>query len=210
VTFEEKKEKLKEIYEAFEREAGEYKKSAICKPGCAYCCIHFGSVDITTLEGLIIRDRVNSFAKPLKKRIRKKIVQNKKLKEKGKVAQCPFLKEDKTCRIYDIRPFSCRQLYSLRECDGRGPTVHRQAVELAEKTVQRLQQLDPTGYSGHISFIIHLLEKQEFRDFYLAEGFNPSQIMGFGKTHDIIINSPKGAALDPFTPTAESHGISRG
>ncbi|MBW1798940.1 MAG: hypothetical protein JRJ21_11215 [Deltaproteobacteria bacterium] len=162
MTFEEKKERLKEIYKAFDREAGEYKKSAICKPGCAY--------------------------KPLKKRIKKKIAQNKKLKEKGKVAQCPFLKEDKTCRIYDIRPFSCRQLYSLRECDGRGPTVHRQAVDLAEKTVQKLQQLDSTGYSGHISFVIHLLDKAEFRDLYLAGGFNPAQIMGFGKTHDIIIN----------------------
>jgi uncharacterized protein len=205
VNFEKKKEKLNEIYEAFEKDAVEYKKSAICKPGCAYCCIHFGSVDITTLEGIIIRDQVNSFTKPLKNRIKKKIAQNKKLKEKGKVAKCPFLKEDKTCRIYDIRPFSCRQLYSLRECDGRGPTVHRQAVELAENTVQRLQHLDPAGYSGHISFIIHLLEKQEFRDFYLAGGFNPAQIMGFGKTHDIIINSPKGAASGPFTVSEGSY-----
>jgi len=161
VNFEDKKRRLKEIYETFEREAEEYKESAICKPGCAYCCIHFGSVDITTLEGIIIRDRVNSFVKP---------------------------------------PFSCRQLYSLLKCDGRGPTVHRQAVELTEKTVQSLQRLDSTGYSGHISFIIHLLEKQEFRDFYLAGGLNPAQIMGFGKTHDIIINSQKGAASDPFTP----------
>jgi uncharacterized protein len=200
VNFEKKKEKLNEIYEAFEKEALEYKKLAICKPGCAYCCIHFGSVDITTLEGIVIRERIKSFAKPLKNRMKKKIAQNKKLKEKGKVAKCPFLKEDKTCLIYDIRPFSCRQLYSLRECDGRGPTVHRQAMELAKKTVQRLQHLDTAGYSGHISFIIHLLEKQEFRDFYLAGGFNPAQIMGFGKTHDIIINSPKGAASGPFTP----------
>ena len=199
MTFEEKKEGLKEIYKAFDREAGEYKKSAICRPGCAYCCIHFGSVDITTLEGLIIRDRINSFAKPLKNRIKKKIARNKKLKEKEEIAQCPFLKQDKTCLIYDIRPFSCRQLYSLRECDGRGPTVHRQAVDLAEKTVQKLQQLDLTGYSGHISFIIHLLDKPEFRDLYLAGGFNPAQITGFGKTHDIIVNSPKGATLAPFT-----------
>jgi Fe-S-cluster containining protein len=191
VTFDEKKKRLKEIYDNFETEVKKYKESAVCRPGCAFCCIHFGSVDITSLEGLIIRERVNGFAKPLKNRIKKKISQNKKLKENQKSAECPFLKEDKTCLIYDSRPFSCRQLYSLRECDGKGPTVHRQAVDLAQKTVKKLQQLDSNGYSGHISFILHLLDKKDFRDFYLAGGFSPSQIMGYGKTHDIIINSPR-------------------
>ena len=188
VHFEKKKKRLRELYNRFETEAREYKKPAVCKPGCAYCCTHFGSVDIITLEGVIIRQHVNSFAKPLKSGVKKKIAQNRKLKEKQKIAQCPFLKKDQTCLIYNVRPFSCRQLYSLRECEGRGPTVHRQAVDLAQNTVKKLQHLDYTGYSGHISFILHLLDKPEFRNLYMAGGFDPGQIMEFGKSHGIIIN----------------------
>jgi Fe-S-cluster containining protein len=187
---EEKKGKLKALYNAFETDASEYKASAVCKPGCAYCCIHFGSVDMTTLEGIIIKERIDAYPKPLRNTIKKKITQNKRLKEKQKIAPCPFLKKDQTCRIYDIRPFSCRQLYSLRTCDNRGPLVHRQAVALAQDTIKKLQQLDATGYSGHLSFILHLLDRQAFRLLYLTGGFNPAQIMGYGKAHDIIINQP--------------------
>lgn len=188
MTFKAKKNKLKEIYERFEIEAHEYRQHAICKAGCSYCCTDVGSVDIITLEGLIIRERINSLAKPLKTRIKKRLAQNKRDKEKRNIAKCPFLKENNTCLIYDIRPFSCRQLYSVQECRGRGPTVHRHAVELAKKTVKEMQQLDETGYSGHISFILYLLDKPEFRKSYLARGFDPGKIMAFGKTHGIVIN----------------------
>jgi len=188
MNFKEKEKRLIELYDEFETHALEYKEKAICKPGCAYCCIHFGSVDIITLEGIIIRRRVNGFAGPLKKEVKKKIAKNRKLKEKQQTAQCPFLKKDKTCLIYDVRPFSCRQLYSLRKCDGHGPTVHRKAVDLAKNTVKKLQGLDYTGYSGHISFILHLLDKPDFRKFYLAGGLDPGNIMDFGKSHGIIIN----------------------
>ena len=189
--FEKKKKRLRELYNRFETEVREYKKLAVCKPGCAYCCTHFGSVDIITLEGVIIRQYVNGFAKPLKSGVKKKIAQNRKLKKKQKIAQCPFLKKDQTCLIYNVRPFSCRQLYSLRECEGRGPTVHRQVVDLAQNTVKKLQHLDYTGYSGHISFILHLLDKPEFRNLYMAGGLDPGQIMEFGKSHGIIINCSK-------------------
>ena len=66
--------------------------------------------------------------------------------------------------------------------------VHRQAVELAKQTVKKLQQLDETGYSGHISYILHLIAKPDFRTLYISGGFNPVNIMRFGKKHGIIIN----------------------
>jgi len=184
----EKKEKLKEIYESFEIDAYEYKKDAICKVGCTYCCTDVGNVDIITLEGVIIRERVNSLPQPLKGRVKKKIAQNKLEKEKGKIARCPFLKEDDTCLIYDIRPFSCRQLYSIRQCSGRGPTVHRQSTELAREAVKEIQRLDDTGYSGHISFILYLLDMPGFRKLYLSGGFDPGKIAKFGKPHRLVIN----------------------
>ncbi len=51
-----------------------------------------------------------------------------------------------------------------------------------------MQQLDDTGYSGHISFILHLLDRPSFRKLYLAGGFDPQKIMAFGRAHGIIIN----------------------
>jgi Fe-S-cluster containining protein len=188
MNLEEKNEKLKEIYERFESDASEFKKHAICKTGCTYCCTDVGNVDIITLEGVIIRERVNSLPQPLKGRVKKKIAQNKLEKEKGKIARCPFLKEDDTCLIYDIRPFSCRQLYSIRECSGRGPTVHRQSTELAREAVKEIQRLDDTGYSGHISFILYLLDMPGFRKLYLSGGFDPGKIAKFGKPHRLVIN----------------------
>jgi Fe-S-cluster containining protein len=188
MTLEEKKKRLKEIYECFEIDAYEFKKDAICKIGCTYCCTDVGNVDIITLEGVIIRERVNGLPQPLKVQLKRKIAQNKREKEKEKIARCPFLKENNTCLIYDIRPFSCRQLYSIRECRGRGPTVHRQATELAREAVKEIQRLDDTGYSGHISFVLHLLDMPGFRKLYLSGGFDPGKIAKFGKTHRLVIN----------------------
>jgi hypothetical protein len=145
-------------------------------------------VDVITLEGLRIHAWIEDLDPAERTAIRKKIAANRKKKAKNAAARCPFLKSDNTCRIYAIRPFSCRQLYSLRECTGQGPTVHRQAVELAKKTVQKLQQLDVTGYSGHISYILHLINKPNFRNIYQAGGFDPAKIMSFGKKHGIVIN----------------------
>jgi uncharacterized protein len=188
MTFKEKKELLNRVYEKFERDVREYKQQAICKKGCTFCCTDAGRIDITTLEGLIIQERVNRLPKQTRNRLKKKIAKNKRDKEKEKRASCPFLKKDKACLVYDVRPFACRQLYSIQTCEGSGPTIHRQAVDLAEKSVAEMQRLDDTGYSGHISYILILLDKPEFRKLYLAGGFDPAAIMDYGKRHGIRIN----------------------
>ena len=183
-----KKERLAEIYADYGQKVRPYKAAAVCKIGCAFCCNHFGNVDVITLEGLIVHEWICGLKTPAQRGIRKKIANNMKMRKKRSTAACPFLKNDKTCGIYAIRPFSCRQLYSLKECTGEGPTVHRKAVALSKMTVQRLQQLDINGNSGHISFILHLLDRPGFRMLYQAGGFNPGEIASFGKTHGIVIN----------------------
>jgi Fe-S-cluster containining protein len=188
MTLREKKKRLKEIYEHFEQDVFEFKKDAICEIGCTFCCTDVGNVDAITLEGVIIRQRVNGLSQPLKRQLKKEIAQNRREKEKKKIAPCPFLKEDDTCLVYDIRPFSCRQLYSIRQCRGRGPTLHREARELARKAVREMQQLDDTGYSGHLSFILYLLETPGFMKLYLSGGFDPGRIAKFGKAHSLVIN----------------------
>lgn len=183
-----KQEKLKQIYDDFEIRARRFRAGAVCTKGCAFCCTHFGNVDAITLEGLTIHEWIETLDKQDQINIRKKIAKNMKKRENRSITRCPFLKKDNTCRIYTIRPFSCRQLYSLRKCTDSGPMVHRQAVELAKQTVKKLQQLDETGYSGHISYILHLIDTPDFRTLYKLGGFNPVDIMGFGKRYGIVIN----------------------
>jgi len=187
-TFEKRKEKLHNTYDRFERENTPYSQQAFCKPGCSFCCTYMGNIDIVTLEGLIILEHIESQPEESQAALKKKIAENRTEKEKGHKPPCPFLQENNTCLIYAIRPFSCRQLYSVRECGGSGPMAHRQAVDSARSTVRDIQKLDDSGYSGHISYIIHLLEDLSFRKFYLSGGFAPDQIMKFGKTHGLIIN----------------------
>lgn len=186
-----KAKRLQEIYRSFEGESASFREQAVCGPGCAYCCTHFGHLDITTLEGWIIRKAVRVFQEPERQHILQRIEVNRQDKEAGRPSVCPFLLDDQTCRIYEDRPFSCRQLYSLKKCGEHGPVVHPQAVELARDTVCRIQQLDETGYSGHLSFILALLDQERFDRLYTSGGFDPAQIADFGKTHGLIINASR-------------------
>lgn len=132
----EKKEHLSVIYRGFETESGEFRKQAVCRPGCAFCCTNMGNIDVTTLDGLVIRERMSGFSSKNKKGIQNRLLRNRQEKEKGNSMPCPFLKDDHTCLIYEIRPFSCRQLYSLEKCGPSGAIVHRQVKDMAEKTVK--------------------------------------------------------------------------
>lgn len=51
---------MQDIYNDFESSVQIYKAGAVCKIGCAFCCIHFGTVDIITLEGFIIHEWIEA------------------------------------------------------------------------------------------------------------------------------------------------------
>jgi Fe-S-cluster containining protein len=177
------------IVAAFEADTLEYKSDAACKKGCVFCCTDAGAIDITTLEGLIIRDRIERLPRPRKVALTKALVKDRSRREKGQITTCPFLLKNKTCMIYDIRPFSCRRIYSLNICDRNiPPTLNRNYMAKAEQTIAALQQLDDNGYSGHISYILHMLEAPKFLSIYLAGEFKPEEIAAFGKSHKIAIH----------------------
>ena len=67
--------------------------------------------------------------------------------------------------------------------------LSRRVIEIAENTIKELQILDRTGYSGHISYIIHMLKAAKFLSTYLAGEHKPEEVQAFGKTHGIVINS---------------------
>jgi hypothetical protein len=185
---EKKKTKLLSIYESFDEAVAEFRKHAVCERGCNFCCTHMGNVDIVTLEGVMILERLEGMDEEARKKVAGRITRNRTEKKEGKKPPCLFQNDGGACLIYEVRPFSCRQLYALRKCDSGGPLLHKQAVGLSHATVKEIQRLDSTGYSGHISFILYLLGMEEFRKTYLSGGFNPSLIADFGKSHCIITN----------------------
>jgi hypothetical protein len=52
----------------------------------------------------------------------------------------------------------------------------------------RKRKLDDTGYSGHLSYILFMLDNPAFLTPYLAGDHRPEAVMAFGRTHGIMIN----------------------
>ncbi|MFZ5572306.1 MAG: YkgJ family cysteine cluster protein [Thermodesulfobacteriota bacterium] len=184
-----KHQQLQKLYADFEQAAAEGKAGAACNKGCAFCCTDAGVIDITTMEGLVILDRMTALPKPRAGLITKALQQDMKKREQGRASACPFLMKNKACLIYDVRPFACRRMYSLRTCSKETPpVVSRRVMDLAGQTIAALQRLDDNGYSGHISYILCMLQAPRFAAVYCAGGFKPEEIAVFGKTHRIAFN----------------------
>jgi Fe-S-cluster containining protein len=180
---------LEKIYRSFDREATAYRSGVACESGCAFCCTDAGRIDAITLEGLRIRDRIDKMPRPRQISLRKALKRDMQKREAGLPSPCPFLMKTKACLIYPIRPFACRRIYSLHRCSKeQPPLLTRQVMAIAAKAIAALQRLDENGYSGHLSFILHMLDTPRFLATYQAGDFRPEEIMAFGKTHRIAIN----------------------
>ena len=185
----EKQSRLEDVYSAFEEDAAPYKMTAACSKGCAYCCTDAGSIDITTLEGLVIREWMMKLPRGKQQSLAKALARDRKRRSAGKPSPCPFLLRNKSCMLYDHRPFSCRRIYSVHVCrKDNPPKLHLQVMEMAKETIHRLQRLDDTGYSGHLSTILHLLDQPSFLSIYLSGNHRPEAIADFGRTNHIVIN----------------------
>lgn len=189
--------RLPQIYREFERNAAPYRGSAACRRGCAYCCTDAGRIDITTLEGLAIYEAMGDFPRARQLTIKKALAADLKRREMRQASPCPFLMKSRACMIYAARPFACRRIYSLKICGkSQPPVLHRQVMDLGADTIQALQRLDHAGYSGHLSFILHMLDSPGFLSTYLAGEYAPQEIMTFGRSHKIVINHMAAPGLD--------------
>ena len=184
----EKKIRVYELYEKYERLVQPYKSKAVCEKGCASCCIDVGSVGATTLEGLIILEYIQGWDRQALKEINRNLGENRNDKLSQVFSRCAFLDQEQSCRIYAVRPFSCRRLYSVRKCDGQGAVVHRQAVGLGQKIEKELQKLDPDGCSGHLSLILHLLEKNGSRQGYLRENWRTEKFKDIIERYELVVH----------------------
>lgn len=177
------------IYDDFEKEVAAYKTDAACIKGCAFCCTDAGSIHITTMEGRIIRDTMVRLPRQRRLTLQKAVDKDMKKREAGRPSPCPFLMKNRTCAIYAIRPFICRRVYSTRTCTRETPPMlNRQVMAIADRFIGKLQALDETGYSGHLSYILYMLDQPKFRDTYLSGDFKPEEISVFGKRFGILIN----------------------
>jgi Fe-S-cluster containining protein len=189
---EEKRSALPDLYAGFESDAAPFKKEAACAKGCSFCCTDAGSIDIVTLEGIAIREAVASMARPRQKTLKKAVEKDVRGRLQGRRSACPFLLKNRSCAVYPVRPFSCRRIFSLHPCSRqRPPILHRTAMERAEETIRALQRLDDTGYSGHISVVLNLLEDSDFLAVYRSGDFRPERVAAYGKRHGMRINRSK-------------------
>ncbi|MGD8254364.1 MAG: YkgJ family cysteine cluster protein [Syntrophobacterales bacterium] len=184
----EKKKLIFQLYDEYERLAHPFISQAVCEKGCASCCIDVGSVGATTLEGLVILEHIQGWDRQALKEMNRVLRENRKNKLNQVFARCAFLDQEQSCRIYTVRPFSCRRLYSLRKCDGQGAVVHRQAVALGQKIEKELQKLDLDGCSGHLSFILHLLEREAFRRGYQKKSWKVEDFREIIQRYELVVH----------------------
>ena len=183
------KQRLQAIYDDFEKSAAAYKREAACRKGCAFCCTDAGRIDITTAEGLVIHELMATLPRSRQVALRKALAADMKRRERGQSSTCPLLMKNRACAIYAVRPFACRRIYSLKVCSlEQHPILSRQVMELGDAVIRKLQALDDSGYSGHLSYILHMLDTPAFLATYLAGDYRPEAIMQFGKSHGIVIN----------------------
>lgn len=184
---------LKTIYDRFETDTRELKQGKACNKGCSFCCESAGTIDITTLEGLQIRQAMEKMPKARQKTLTRAFRKEIKSRENKQVVSCPFLMKNKACMIYEVRPFSCRRIYSAHVCTKENPpAVSRDVMQRAGKSIGELQKLDDTGYSGHLSYILLMLSVPAFYEVYMSGEFKPNEVMEFGKSHHIGINRMMG------------------
>jgi len=182
-------EEVKKMYANFEKDTAVYREAAACSKGCAYCCTDAGRIDTTSMEGVIIRQAIEKMPRSRQTQVKKALARDMKKREAGKSYVCPFLQKNRACMIYPERPFACRRVYSLHVCtEEKPPQLHRQVMERAAETVKALQRQDLNGYSGHLSYILHMLEAPRFMQTYMAGESKPEEVMAFGKSHGIVIN----------------------
>ena len=184
----EKKRLLFAVYNEYERVVQPFKEQSVCERGCASCCIDVGNVGATTLEGMIILEYLQGWDHQESEELNRSLQENRSEKLNSVLVRCPFLDEEASCRIYDVRPFSCRRLYSVKKCDGQGAVIHRQAIVLGQKAEKELQELDPEGCSGHLSFILHLLENEEFCRDYVKGRWRREDFREFIERYKLVVH----------------------
>lgn len=124
---------LAELDRAFAGLRGRYPEEVRCRPGCADCCHALFTVSYA--EGALIGEYLNSVEEGVLRDLRlqgeraaatfaalreqEQRQGDGRLMSEGRV-RCPMLAEDGLCRVYPVRPATCRVYGLPTEISGRG------------------------------------------------------------------------------------------
>jgi Fe-S-cluster containining protein len=166
----------------------------VCRRGCSACCTQ--NVTITAVEGEAILRYI--LAEGMSFWLAEKLAsprthqppqmttndfasaclegQDKPPDEHHNLAACPFLEEN-LCKIYPVRPFSCRLFISEKTCSAIHPAlVSDYYLEAAAAVTQLVEHLGQKEYWGNMLDVLPaLLDITEFRE--IADHLSSAQII---------------------------------
>lgn len=155
----------------------------VCGPGCSACCTQ--NVTITANEGeeilrYIVAENladwlIERLARPISHRpatmttneFAAACLEGQEVDpgDHGNTAPCPFLEEN-LCRIYPVRPFSCRVFASMKRCSAWQTALVPDAYfEAATAVTQLVEHVGQKEYWGNMLDVLPaLLDISLFRE----------------------------------------------
>ena len=195
---------LQNVYAAYDKFAKGVEN--VCGIGCASCCTQ--NVSVTAIEAHCILDWLNKedsvdLMKPLRsipvKTICRPAITTNGLADKclnqieppeeevpSVTGVCPFLnKADRTCFIYEVRPFSCRSFFSKKKCEDHGHAdIEPVLLTVNSVFLQVIEHIDSESLFGNIIEMLLFLGDKMNHDRYVKRGTLPSS-NGFLQTRPI-------------------------
>ncbi|MFH2123647.1 MAG: hypothetical protein ABIJ50_09230 [Pseudomonadota bacterium] len=169
-----KEEILHGIYDVFAEWSAGF--TFACKQNCAACCTQ--NVTITAVEGEVVHRWIREegfelwFAESLQKKevtSRPRMTTNDfagaclgkgedvQPEQYGNMFPCPFL-ENNCCRIYEVRPFSCRCFASEQTCtSGKAALLPESYLSAATAVMQIIEHLGQGEYWGNMLDVLAAL-----------------------------------------------------
>ena len=174
---------LKNAYRIYGRFVERYELS--CEKNCDACCTC--NVTMTTLEAYrMLKDMdhekrsilLRRLADAPKRRFRPRVTFNEiaRLCMLGEEVpedpcdpswgRCPFLEEN-YCVFYELRPFGCRCMCSVRRCSEAGyAEMPPLLMSVNDVFMQFIEHLDADGYSGNLADVLAWMSQPENRRKY--------------------------------------------
>jgi Fe-S-cluster containining protein len=168
-----KEDILRSIYDAFAEWSTGF--SFVCSKNCAACCTQ--NVTMTAVEGEVIHRliRENGHEGWLAEKLQAKgetvrpwmttndfagaCLQGEDVQpeEYGNMSPCPFL-ENGCCRIYEVRPFSCRCFASEQKCfSGTSALLPEYYLSASTAVMQIIEHLGQGEYWGNMLDVLSAL-----------------------------------------------------
>lgn len=165
---------LQTIYRQFEQWIATNAPEFACQKSCATCCTQ--NVTMTAVEGDLIHRFINDnglhswFAEKLnQKKSQQHIVETTNefaqrclsgidegtnATSNQNQATCPYL-EDKSCRIYEVRPFSCRSFASVKKClPGEAAELPQFYISTTTTALQLIEHIGQGEYWGNMHDVL--------------------------------------------------------